>query len=72
MPFFKCIYKDLLTNLNVRFFFPNVTAENHPPTKRNETSFWKKLSQYLFVICYRRTDVLKPGNICIESINNRC
>jgi len=36
MPFFKCIFKDLLTNLNVHFvFFPNETAENHPPTKGN-------------------------------------
>ena len=47
MPFFKCIFKDLLTNLNVRFcFFPKTwqLKTTHLP---NETNFvWKKLSHF--------------------------
>ena len=40
MPFFKCIFKDLLTNLNVQFCF---FSERKPPTYQTKlTSFEKK------------------------------
>jgi hypothetical protein len=41
MPFFKCIFKDLLTNLNVRFWFFSKRDSWKPPTY--QTNFvWKK------------------------------
>jgi hypothetical protein len=46
MPFFKCIFKDLLTNLNVRFWFFFQTRELKTTHLPNETNFvWKKLRQ---------------------------
>jgi hypothetical protein len=38
MPFFKCIYKDLLTNLNERFFFPKRHSWK-PPTYQTKRIF---------------------------------
>jgi hypothetical protein len=64
MPFSKCIFKDLLTNLNVRFWFFSKRDSWKPPTYQMKlTSFEKKLSHcatipywkyfdHLFVICF--------------------
>jgi hypothetical protein len=42
MPFFKCIFKDLLTNLNVQFCFFSKRDSWKPPTYQTETNFvWK-------------------------------
>ena len=47
MPFLKCIFTDLLTNLNVRFFFFFQTWQLKTAHLPSETNFdWKKLSHF--------------------------
>ena len=46
MPFYKCIYKDLLTNLNVRFCFLSKRDSWKPPTYQTKLiSFEKNMSR---------------------------
>ena len=65
MPFFKCIFKYLLTNLNVRFCFFSKRDSWKPPTYQTKlTSFeknshfatipkWKRLCGWnFFLICF--------------------
>jgi hypothetical protein len=45
MLFFKCIFKDLLTNLNVRFWFFSKCDSWKPPTYQTKlTSFEKTVT----------------------------
>jgi hypothetical protein len=42
MPFFKCIFKDLLTNLNVRFCFFSKRDSWKPPTYQTKLTSFEK------------------------------
>jgi hypothetical protein len=42
MPFFKCIFKDLLTNLNVRFCFFSKRESSKPPTYQTKLTSFEK------------------------------
>ena len=42
MPFFKCIFKDLLTNLNVRFWFFSKRDSWKPPTYQTKLTSFEK------------------------------
>jgi hypothetical protein len=42
MPFFKCIFKDLLTNLNVRFGFFSKRESSKPPTYQTKLTSLEK------------------------------
>ena len=42
MPFFKCIFKDLLTNLNVRFWFFSKRESSKPPTYQTKLTSFEK------------------------------
>jgi hypothetical protein len=42
MPFFKCIFKDLLTNLNMRFWFFSKRESSKPPTYQTKLTSFEK------------------------------
>ena len=72
MPFFKCIFKDLLTNLNVRFCFFSKRDSWKPPTYQTKlTSFEKNCDNVRRSLTIEASEKVNTTDDKIKALENK-